>query len=118
MPDPDDRVSAALAGIKALITRRDHLLARMNAAPFDDAGSREMEERFTAAQDKLAARVPRLAAAVEAALKHHVPRTKYHAEGDSFRFCSTCPGHPPWPCPEVRDVTAELAGTGKEAGDE
>jgi hypothetical protein len=45
------------------------MLARMNAAQFDDAGSREVEERFTAAQDKLAARVPSLVAAIEIALE-------------------------------------------------
>jgi hypothetical protein len=53
------------------------MLARMNAAQFDDAGSREVEERFTAAQDKLAARVPSLLAAIEAALDGHEPMPTY-----------------------------------------
>ena len=71
MPDttPSSPASAALSEIRGLVTRRDQMLARMNAAQFDDAGSREVEERFTAAQDKLAARVPSLVAAIEIALE-------------------------------------------------
>ena len=65
---PDDPASV-LSGVRALITRRDQLEARMNAASWDDSGYREAEERFTEVQDKLAARVPRLLAAVEAALE-------------------------------------------------
>ena len=64
---PDDP-SAALEEIKGLITRRDQLLARIDNSPYD-AGLREAEERFNAAQDKLAARTPLLVAALEAVLK-------------------------------------------------
>src|ERR1700728_771111 len=56
----------------------------------------------------------RSAAAAKAALAHHVEAVKYHIEPEStFRYCSTCSGHPACPCPEVRAITSALAG--KEA---
>ena len=58
-----DDLATTLAGIKALIAARDDLAARMDW----DVPDRLHE--FNAAQDKLAARVPVLLAAIEAALK-------------------------------------------------
>ncbi len=57
-----DDLAAALAGIRGLIAARDDLTARMDWSAVDVS-------EFNAAQDKLAARVPALLAAVEAALK-------------------------------------------------
>jgi hypothetical protein len=57
----------------------------------------------------------RLVAAVETTLAHHAEAV-IEDMPDPFRYCKTCSGHPAWPCPEVRDITAALAG--KEAGDD
>jgi hypothetical protein len=51
--------------------------------------------------------VPPLIRAVEAALAHHVEAVIEDAR-PRFRYCKTCSGHPKWPCPEVRDITAAL----------
>src|ERR1700689_1938744 len=56
---------------------------------------------------------PGFVAAIETALAHHVEAVIENMP-DPFRYCKTCSGHPAWPCPEVRDITAALAG--KEAG--
>jgi hypothetical protein len=58
--------------------------------------------------------VPYLLAAVKAALAHHVEAVIDVAR-PRFHYCQTCSGHPAWPCPEVRDIRAALAG--EEAGD-
>lgn len=55
--------------------------------------------------------VPRLLAAVEAALGHHVPAVIEDAR-PPFRYCDTCSGHPAWPCPEVKAIAAALLGEG------
>ena len=57
--------------------------------------------------------MPRLVAALEAALAHHVEAVIEDMPVPRFRYCSTCSGHPAWPCPEVGAITAALAG--KEA---
>lgn len=67
------------------------------------------------AAHRSAADVPALLKAVEAALKRHVEAVIEDMPEPRFRYCSTCSGHPAWPCPEVADITAALAG--KEAGD-
>jgi hypothetical protein len=54
--------------------------------------------------------VPRLLAAVEAALKHH-ERIERHPDLSPVCGCSRVT----WPCPEVAAITAAL--TGQEAGD-
>ena len=51
--------------------------------------------------------MPRLVAAVEAAIGFHVEAVAAHVR-PTFRYCKTCSGHPPWPCPEVRAITREL----------
>jgi hypothetical protein len=58
--------------------------------------------------------MPRLVAAVEAVLAHHIEAVIYGTPAP-FHYCKTCSSHPAWPCPEVRDVRAAL--TGKEASD-
>jgi|ERR1700691_1593906 len=54
----------------------------------------------------------RSAAAAKAALAHHA-EAAIEDMPDPFRYCKTCSGRPAWPCPEVRAITAALAG--KEA---
>ena len=49
-----------------------------------------------------------LLAAVEAAIGSHVEGAINM--GNPFRYCSTCSGHPKWPCPEVAAITRELNG--------
>jgi hypothetical protein len=56
-----------------------------------------------------------LLAALEAALTHHVEAVIEDMPVPRFRYCKTCTGHPKWPCPEVRAITAAL--TGEEASD-
>jgi hypothetical protein len=52
---------------------------------------------------------PRLLAAVEAVLALHVKATTYLDDGiTQFDYCRTCPGHPAWPCPEVRAIARAL----------
>jgi hypothetical protein len=58
----DSDPASLLSGIRELIAARDELTARMDWSAVDVSG-------FNAAQDRLAARVPALLAAVEAALE-------------------------------------------------
>ena len=102
MPD------AGLAEIRGLIAARDNLAGRMDWATADRL------HEFNAAQDKLAARVPSLVAALEAVLKRHVEAVIEDMPAPPFRYCKTCSGHPAWPCPEVRAIAAAL--TREEAG--
>jgi hypothetical protein len=55
--------------------------------------------------------IPRLLAAVDAALGRHVQAVIEDMPEPRFRYCDTCSGHPAWPCPEVAAITAALAGT-------
>jgi hypothetical protein len=48
-----------------------------------------------------------LVAAVEAVLALHV-HAVIEDMPDPFHYCKTCSGHPAWPCPEVRAITAAL----------
>jgi hypothetical protein len=53
--------------------------------------------------------VPRLLAAIKAVLSLHVSATTYLDDGaTAFTYCSRCPGHPTWPCPEVKAVSKAL----------
>ena len=108
MPDADP-LAPVLTAIRDDIAARDELSGSTDWDVPDDAG------RFNAAQDKVAARAPSLLAAVEAALAHHSEAVIEDAR-PPFHYCWTCSGHPRWPCPEVRDITAAL--TGKESGGE
>jgi len=105
------QASSVLAEIGALITRRDQLLARMNAASWDDSGYREAEERFTEVQDKLAARAPALVKAVEAALEVATLIERYGA---------VLPGRgaPVQHASEALRQAITTALTGKAAGDD
>ena len=97
---PDD-LASTLAGIKALITERDDLAARIDWARPDDIA------RFDAAQDKLARRVPSLVAAVEAALSYHRPEET--GWGTVCGGCWTRGGsHPVWPCAPMVDIVTAL----------
>jgi hypothetical protein len=58
--------------------------------------------------------MPRLLAAVEAALAHHVEAVIEDMPVPRFRYCKTCSGHPKWPCPEVAAITGELLGNVSE----
>jgi hypothetical protein len=96
MTAPDD-LSATLAGIKDRGYRNGATGAE--CARLSDA----------AAED-----VPRLVAALETALAHHVEAVIFGTP-EPFRYCKTCSGHPAWPCPEVADITAALAGENPDA---
>jgi hypothetical protein len=97
MPDTD-RAATALAGIRERADKR--LLGGAS-----DAGIIGAIES--------AADVPRLLAAIEAALKRHQP----HVRRQNWPpVCSY--DNRRWPCPEVRDITAALAGTGTEGGED
>lgn len=76
---PDDRVATSLDRIRADIAERD---ASIRA----DWGNPATVADFNAAQDKLAARVPPLLAAIEAVLKPHQP-------GPVTIFGSLCKRH-------------------------
>jgi hypothetical protein len=90
--------AAVLTPYRELVKARDDLAARM------DWSAAELPE-FNAAQDKLAARVPALLAALEAALKHH----RYiDRGGPDLRPVCSC-SRLLWPCSEVADVLAALA---------
>ena len=95
-----DRVASTLAGIRGLIAARDDLAARIDWAKPDDVSE------FNAAQDKLAARVPVLLAAIEPVLKEHQPVNR----GEGLEpICGTChKGF--WPCRTYRAITTVLTG--------
>lgn len=132
---PDDPLAPALAAIRDDIAARDELLGSTDWDRPDDAS------RFNAAQDKVAARVPPLLAAIEAVLKPHQPGRvtiygslcKHHAnhrdfsitraEADGVRACPdctatvypSCSGCGPHvsadACPVRAAITAALTGT-------
>ena len=54
--------------------------------------------------------VPRLLAAIEAALSRHVEAVIEDMPGP-FHYCKTCSGHPAWPCPEVAAITTARGGS-------
>ena len=91
-----DRVAATLAGIRE---RNEQLRHRYGYV----GGLLALAD----AKDD----VPRLLAAVDAALGHHVPAVIEDGAPPvyPFRYCKTCSGHPAWPCPEVAAITTALA---------
>ena len=103
---PDD-LAATLTGIRDLIAARDDLAVRTNWDVPDDVSE------FNAAQDKLAARVPSLLAALDAVLE-------IHEEFDGQ--CSSCydgyGDEAAWPCAELRAITTALTGTPQLSEDE
>ena len=104
-------LAANLDHIRVLITRRDQLLARLNAA-WGEAAGFEAEDQFTIVQDKLAARVPVLVAAVDAVLALHQPVTgRRPSEPEVCGYCLDAYGDPvKWPCEEYETVTRVLNG--------
>lgn len=100
----DDPLTAALEEIRELASKRDETLAWVARASADDGELDAAAGAFEVVQDKLAARVPRLLAAIYAVLKLH--RRDHH----KTPFCEEC-GHV-WPCSTYRVTTREL--TGKE----
>jgi hypothetical protein len=56
--------------------------------------------------------VPRLIAALRAALGEHTEAVIEDMRPPKFHYCSRCSGHPEWPCPEVQAITAALTGEG------
>jgi hypothetical protein len=96
MPDP---LATSLDRIRELITARDHLTSRT------DWSNPVSVAEFNAAQDKLAARVPSLLAAIDAARKLHQPMVRR----DGWHPTCSYDNHR-WPCPESRDISAALLG--------
>jgi hypothetical protein len=66
---PDTGPAAALEEIRGLVSKRDEALAWAARASADDGELDAAAGAFEAAQDKLAERAPRLAAALEAVLE-------------------------------------------------
>jgi hypothetical protein len=89
MPEPvtGDPVAAYLAGVREDIAGQDKLVARMATSSVD-------VREFNATQDRLAEHVPRLLAAVEAALGKHRPVQTYQMAvlyaAPTYSMC----GHP------------------------
>lgn len=137
MPLPDDLLSAALAEIRDLISTQNALIERMRT---EAVGIHV----FNASQDRLAERVPRLLAAVDAVLALHKPEDEviYTACAahvitgpsgrDPLRFdkmascpdcrrrtvptCSHCEHVDEWPCPTYEAIARELTGKDKTDG--
>ena len=103
-PDP--------AGPAAILARIRERYRRWNGERYDPQAS---FTDWAALVEFSANDVPPLLGAVERALAHHVEAVVEDMP-DPFRYCKTCSGHPAWPCPEVRDITAALAG--KDGTDE
>lgn len=76
-----DPVAAYLAETAELIARRDELVARMTVAAVD-------APTFNAAQDRLAERVPALAAALTAVLALPVQWKQFAVPGDAQDECA------------------------------
>lgn len=114
----DDPVAAELAAVRDLIAERDELVARMDTAAVP-------VQEFNASQDRLAARAPRLLAAVEAALGGHhrslLPATSGEHRGK--HYCLDCTAsidhqtaYAVWPCARYAAIAREL--TRKDGGGE
>lgn len=56
----------------------------------------------------------RLLAALDAVLALHVQATTWGAglRNGRFDYCSTCSGHPAWPCPELQAISRALLAEG------
>ena len=98
-----DDLAATLAGI------RERAGVFVKLGPPRPVASAVANAAYASAAD-----VPPLLAALEAVLERHVEAVIEDMPGP-FHYCKTCSGHPKWPCPEVRDISAALAGEG--AGD-